>query len=125
MPPKRSTYYLLQYHLWSTTLMLQDFQINSPYGRFGEHPPQGRWKIMWKIFNIIKRSALYSLKAHLGAALPVYETVSPPTSKALGAIPSHLGKDRMKRLVWENHRQASVRGRCTTVHGRILRHFRY
>jgi hypothetical protein len=83
-------------------------------------PSKAVGKVMWTDFHIIKSSALYFLKAHLGAALPVHETVSPPTSKALGATPSHLGKDRMKRLVWENHRQATVRGRCTTVHGRIL-----
>jgi hypothetical protein len=25
-------------------MMLQDFHRNSPYGRVGKHPPQGRWE---------------------------------------------------------------------------------
>jgi hypothetical protein len=44
MPPKRSQYNILPHTLWNVALMLQNFHINSPYGRLGEHPPQGRWE---------------------------------------------------------------------------------
>jgi hypothetical protein len=44
MPPKRSQYHILPHHHWNAALMLQHCHINSPYGRLGEHPPQGRWE---------------------------------------------------------------------------------
>jgi hypothetical protein len=44
MPPKRSQYNNLQHNLWNAALMLQNFHINSPYGRLGEHLPHSRWE---------------------------------------------------------------------------------
>jgi hypothetical protein len=44
MPPKRSQYHILPHHHWNAALMRQHCHINSPYGRLGEHPPQGRWE---------------------------------------------------------------------------------
>ena len=44
MPPKRSKYNIVQHNLWNAALMLQNFHLNSPYGRLGEHPAQGRWE---------------------------------------------------------------------------------
>jgi hypothetical protein len=43
-----------------------------------------------------------------------------PTAWTYSPAQSRLVKGSMKRLVLENRRQASVRGRCTTVQGRIL-----
>jgi hypothetical protein len=37
-------YNILQHNLRNEALTLQDFHINSPYGRLGKHPPQGRWE---------------------------------------------------------------------------------
>jgi hypothetical protein len=37
-------YNIPQHNLRNEALMLRDFHINSPYGRLGKHPPQGRWE---------------------------------------------------------------------------------
>ena len=55
-----------------------------------------------------------------GRASAAMNATSTPTSWAFGVPQSRMGKDWLKRLVRENRRQASVRGRPTTVHGRIL-----
>jgi hypothetical protein len=44
MPAKRSQYNILPHNLGNAALMLQNFHINSHYGRLGEHPPRGRWE---------------------------------------------------------------------------------
>jgi hypothetical protein len=37
-------YNILQQNIRNEAMMLQDFHINRPYGRWGKHPPQGRWE---------------------------------------------------------------------------------
>jgi hypothetical protein len=44
VPPKREQENILPHHLWHAAFTRQHFQINSPYGRPGRYPPQGRWE---------------------------------------------------------------------------------
>jgi hypothetical protein len=37
-------YNIVPHNIRNDAIMLQDFHINSPYGRLGKHPPQGRWE---------------------------------------------------------------------------------
>jgi hypothetical protein len=37
-------YNIVQHNIRNEAIMLQDFHINSPDGRLGKHPPQGRWE---------------------------------------------------------------------------------
>jgi hypothetical protein len=42
--PERSQDHILQHNRWHAAFLLQNFHRNSPCGRRGEHPPQGRWE---------------------------------------------------------------------------------
>src|SRR4051794_6349609 len=61
---------------------------------------------------------------HVGKLPALCRALSTPTSWSFDLHVSRWGKDGLKRLVRENRRQASVRGRRTTVHGRIVCHSR-
>ncbi len=37
-------YNIVPHNIRNEAIMLQDFHINSPYGRLDKHPPQGRWE---------------------------------------------------------------------------------
>ncbi len=70
---------IVQHNIRNEAMMLQDFQRNSPDGRFRKHPPQGHWEGYVEKFQYNQEFGTFS-------RMEWFETLRHPQAMEAGAM---------------------------------------